>query len=377
MANAQQTDFASIAGQLVASGINTNMPIVGLEEGTKAQNLANIGGLSAKIKDVFIRDTRIFGNPLDRYFTKFTQRWGAGMEQAMFGPAFDTKVTPKSCMPWGSAPIASQTNYANFGYNIPITIRDHEVDAAVMDEGMMGSYVAAKLQTPLAALAKNKYRVEIQLLSTVINGTRSIASNTAQDGSGTSVTYAPSVQGYAGVIGQSTAVIPAVERGSKVTAPDVDVILGIAQELQAQAADFMIPGKDTNLKQIETFSTSKPLCIMETKVLNAFENAFVNAEAANNASVFGYRFREFLNTFSEVVEIDSFAELPKNDTYSKHRVGAVLIDRDALIERVSWYDMESFRCTNERATGYSYQGLSTISISEMLPSYAMLFKTSA
>lgn len=375
MANMQTQDFSSIAGQLVASGINTNMPLVGLEEGNRAQNLANIGGLSAKIKDVFIRDTRIFGNPLDKYFSKFTQRWGAGMEQAMFGPAFDVKVTPKSCMPWGSAPIASQTNFANFAYNIPITIRDHEVDAAVMDEGMLGAYVAAKLQTPLATLAKNKYRAEIQLISDVIDGTRSITSNTAQDGSGTSVTYAPTVSGYAGTIVQSTAVVPAVARGEKVTAPDIDDILGIAQELQAQAADFMIPGKDKNLKQIETFSTSKPLCIMETKTINAFNNAFVNKEAASNTSVYGYNFRDFLATFSEVVEIDSFADLPTNSSYTDQRLGAVLIDRDALIERVSWYDVESYRCTNERATGYSYQGLSTLSIAEMLPSCALLFKT--
>lgn len=373
--NQQNGDFKAIAGQLVASGINTNMPLVNFEEGNKTTNVANVGGLTSKIKDVFIRDTRVFGNPLDPYFTKFTQRWGAGMEQAMFGPASDQKVTPKSCMPWGSAPIASQINYCNFAYNIPITVRDHEVDAGVMDEGMLGSYIGAKLKTPLATLSKMKYRSEIQLLSNVIDGTRNITSNTFQNGEGVQVDYAPSIQGYAGIVGTSDAVVPEVERGVKVKAPSIDEILTIAQELQGQAADFMIPGDDGNKKGIETFTTSKPLCIMETKVLNSFENAFINSNSANNASVFGYKFRDFIGTFSELVEIDSFASLPTNTSYTDVRLGAVLIDRDALIERVSWYDTESFRCTNERATGFSYQGVSTLSVAEMLPSYAMLFKT--
>lgn len=377
MATNQQTkDYNAIAGQLVASGINNNMPYVNAEEGTKATNLANIGGLSAKIKDVFIRDTRVFGNPIDGYFTKWYQRFGAGMEQAMFGPANNEKITPKTCMPWGSAPITAQTNWANFAYNVPITIRDHEVDGSVLDEGMMGSYVASKLRTPLAMLSKMKYRTEIQLLSDVIDGTRNISSNSASDASGASVTYNPTVKGYAGVVVQSGVLVPAVERGTLVTAPAIDDILEIAQTLQGQSADFMIPSTEGNKAGIETFSTSKPLCFMETKVLNSFESAFVNKEAASNASVYGYSFREFVNTFSELVEIDSFATLPTNSSYTNQRLGAVLIDRDALIENVKWNDVESFRCTNERATGYSYQGMSVLSIAEMLPSCALMFNKS-
>lgn len=377
MASQQNTDYNAFAGQLIASGINTNMPYVNAEEGTKASNLDKINNLSAKIKDVFIRDTRVFGNPLDGYFTKWYSRFGAGMEQAMFSPATDKKVVANSCMPWGDANLVSQTNWANFAYNVPITIRDHEVDGALLDESMLGSYVASKLKTPLATISKMKYRTEVQLLSDVIDGTRSINSNSASDASGASVTYNPTVSGYAGVIAQSGVVVPAVERGSLVTAPDVADILTIAQTLQGYASDFDIPATTDNKAGAEVFNTSAPLLIMERKVLNAFDSAFVNKEAASSASVYGYSFRDFVRNFSTLVEIDSFADLPTNSTYTNKRLGAVLIDRDALIENVKWSDVESFRCANERATGYSYQGLSILSIATMLNSCAMLFDTQA
>lgn len=377
MASQQNTDYNAFAGQLIASGINTNMPYVNAEEGTKATNLDKINNLSAKIKDVFIRDTRVFGNPLDTYFTKWYSRFGAGMEQAMFNPASDKKVVANSCMPWGDATLTSQTNWANFAYNVPITVRDHEVDGALLDEGMLGSYVASKLKTPLATISKMKYRTEVQLLSDVIDGTRSIESNSASDSSGASVTYNPTISGYAGVIAQSGVVVPAVERGSLVTAPDVADILKIAQTLQGYASDFDIPATTDNKAGAEVFNTSMPLLIMERKVLNAFDSAFVNKEAASSASVYGYSFRDFVRNFSTLVEIDSFADLPTNSTYTNKRLGAVLIDRDALIENVKWSDVESFRCANERATGYSYQGLSILSVATMLNSCAMMFDTQA
>lgn len=377
MASIQSTDFTKYSGQLVANGIATNMPLVNLEEGTKATNIASMGGLSAKIKDVFIRDTRVFNNPLDRYWTKWYQRFGAGMEQAMFSAGVNRKVSDTACMPWGNAPISSQTNWVNFAYDCPITIYDHEVDGAVMDEGMLGAYTAAKLKTPLARIAQVKYRAQVQLISDVIDGTRNIAGNSASDNSGASVTYNPTVTGYAGSVIQSGVLVPAVARGQLVSAPDTADILNIAQTLQGYAADFDIPATDGNKAGADTFTTSKPLCIMETKTLNAFDAAFVNSEAASSTSVYGYSFRNFIDTFAERVEIDSFADLPTNSTYTNQRLGAVLIDRDSLIENVKWADVESFRCTENRATGYSYQGASILSIANMLNSAAMTFKTQA
>lgn len=376
MPNYQDTRYDAIAGQLIASGIGTNLPYVNAEEGNVSTNIANINSLSPKIRDVFIRDTRVFGNPLDPYVTRYYGRFGVGMEQAVFDPAVNKKLDG-TCMPWGNPDIVSQTNYANFAYDIDVSVRDHEIDGAVLDEGQLGSYVAAKLRTPLARLATMKYRTWVQLLSDVIDGTRTVTSNTASDASGTEVQYNPNIRGYAGAVENIGIEIPAVERGSLVTIPSVANALTIAQTLEGRAADFGIPADDDNKLKAETFSTGTPLLIMERKVLNGLDAVFVNSEAASSASVYGYSFRDFVRRFSELVEIDSFASLPTNETYTNARLGAVLIDRDSLIERVQYEDVESFRCAKERATGYSYQGMSTLSIAEMLNSYAMLFTTQA
>ena len=70
MVNAQQVQFDGFAGQLVPSGIAANMPLVGLEDSvsqTTYSNLTAINGLIPKIKDIFIRETRVFENPLRPY----------------------------------------------------------------------------------------------------------------------------------------------------------------------------------------------------------------------------------------------------------------------------------------------------------------------
>ena len=75
------------------------------------------------------------------------------------------------------------------------------------------------------------------------------------------------------------------------------------------------------------------------------------------------------------MEIDSFAQLPTNSSYTNKRLGAVMMDRDMLLESVQYADVESFRCTKERATGYSHQGSSTLAIWQGLDAHAMLFNT--
>lgn len=377
MANYQDTQFKSYAGQLVKDGIATNQPMTPLEASeTTAQNLSNINGLMPTVKDILIRDTRVFaGNNLDRYFTKWYQRFGGVMEQAMFDPGIDKKLDG-TCMPRGSPDLYSQLNAVNFSMSYDVDINDHEVDYAVLDEGQLGSYVAAKLRTPLAGMAIEKYIAEKQIISDVISGTRTLSSTTQSDGQGASVTYNPNITGYAGVVEDAGVVIPSVERGSLVAIPSVEDALNIYQTLQGRAADMDIPASDMNSSGATTFNTSDPLLIMETKTLNALDNIFRNPDAANNAAVMGTSFRSLVGNFSTLVEIDSFASLPTNSSYSNKRLGAVLIDRDAPIENVKWNDMESFRCSKARSTGYNWQYNSILSIGKMLNSYAMLFSQS-
>lgn len=383
MANYQDDSFAPYAGQLVASGIGTNLPVTALEDSSVTlSNLSKIQGLTPKIKDIFIRETRIFNNPIDKYVTKFDSRFGAGMEQAVFkSPSANAKLDG-TCMPWGNPEMVSQMNLTNFAYDFDVSIRDHEIDKVVLDEGQLGSYVAQKMRAPLAGIAQLKYRSWVQLISDVTDGTRSITSTTKSDGTGVSATYNPTVTGYAKAVETMDAVIPAVERGKLASIPDASTALTIAQTLEGRAADMMYAADDMNKLEAQTFVTGTPILFMEAKVLNALDAIFANTNAAGTGTGYGYAgfptksFRDYVSRFSEICEIDSFASLPVSTSHETDRLGAVLMDRDALVEKIEYADVESFRCAKERATGYSYQGSSTLSVWQGLDSYAMLFKTS-
>lgn len=382
--NPQTAGFKPYAGQLIKDGIGKGLPFVNLEEGIVTTNLEKIHGLSAKIKDIFIRETRVFANPLEPYITKYGERFGAAIEQAAFKRGAPNAKLDGTCMPWGDVDIASQINAANFGYDVDISIYDHEIDKAVLDDAQLGAYVAQKMRTPLQTIALMKYRAWVQLLSDVIDGTRSITSYVnSNNPASTAVTYTPTVKGYCKSIDDTGFVIPEVQRGSLTSVPDAATALKIAQRLEGMSADFAYSGNDLNNLEVETFTTGTPLLVMETKVLNALDAIFANTNAAGTGTGYGYAgfptksFRDYVRRFSEIVEIDSFAQLPTNATYAKKRLGALLLDRDMLIENVQYADVESFRCTKERATGYSYQGSSTLSIWQGLDSHAMLFDTEA
>lgn len=385
--NPQTSGFAPFAGQIVASGIGTNLPIQALEDSKTLANLSNIKGLTPKIKDVFIRETRIFNNPIDKYVTKFDSRFGAGMEQAAFKQGVANSKLDGTCMPWGDADMVSQMNLTNFAYDIDVHIRDHEVDKVLLDEGQLGSYMAEKMKLPMKTLSQMKYRAWVQLISDVTDGTRSIASKTSSDGTGVDVTYSPTVTGYAGQVETvGTGAIPAVERGKLATiGGGTTDALAIAQTLEGRAADMRYEASDLNELGASTFVTGTPLLIMEEKVLNALDAVFANANASATAIQNGYgyagfptkTFRDYVGRFAEICEIDSFATLPTNVSYEDVRLGAVLMDRDMLVEKIEYADVESFRCAKERATGYSYQGSSTMSIWKGLDAYAMLFNTNA
>lgn len=384
MANYQDASFKPFAGQLVANGIGKNLPLANLEEGTIADmNLAKIQGLTPKIKDIFIRETRVFNNPIDKYVTKFDSRFGAGMEQAVFKTGAPNAKLDGTCMPWGNPEMVSQLNISNFAYDVDVSIRDHEIDKVVLDGGQLGAYVAQKMRTPLATISQLKYRSWIQLLSDVTDGTREIQSDVASNKTGAEVTYNPTVTGYAGLVSDTSYVIPAVERGKLASIPDASTALKIAQELEGIAADFKYSANDDNRLEVNTFVTSTPILFMEEKVLNALDAIFANTnvKAENVSTGYGYAgfptksFRDYVRRFAEICEIDSFASLPTNTTYDGSRLGAVLMDRDCLIEKIEYADVESFRCTKERATGYSFQGSSAMSIWKGLNSYAMLWDT--
>lgn len=393
MTTEQTSRFTNFAGQLVASGIDTNMPLVALEQAVDSTTYANLNAINSlmpKIKDVFIRETRVFSNPLEPYITRFDERFGAGLEQAAFMVGAYNEKHDGTCVPRGTPDMASQLDMVNFAYSVDVDVKDREIDKAVLDEGQRGAYVAQKMRTPLKTIGSLKYRAWVQLLSDVNDGTRSLTSKDsgngidAKSGAG-SVTYAPTIQGYAGKIDKGTAVMPDVAVGSKYTIASPIEAIDICNQLKAVASDFAYESDEYNKLGIDTFSTGVPLLIAEKKVLDAFDTVFAEFNAQGNANGnYGYAgfptvtAREYLRQFSELVEIDSFADLPTDPAdaevaYSGYGLKFVLIDRDAFVEVVKWADMEGQRCTKLRLTGYNFAGESILSIWRGVNSYAMVF----
>lgn len=379
--------FNGYSGQLIASGIDDAMPLVALEQGvdqTTYANLQAIQGMIPKIKDIFVRETRVFKNPLEQYITKFDERYGAGLEQvAVKYGAFNEKQDG-TCVPRGIPEMTSQLDLVNFAYSVDMDIPDYFIDKAVLDEGQRGSVVAALMEAPLKTIASLKYRSWVQLISNVIDGTRAIGSTTAFNGATTksgsaSVTYNPTITGYAGMVEERTEVLPMVQVGQQYTMPSASAALSICNRLKSIAADMRFESTAFNKLGIMSFVTDKPLLIAETKVLDAMDTVFAEANVAGNGSNYGYAgfptvtAREYLSDFAQLVEIDTFAPLPTNASYADEALHFVLLDRDAFVEIVKNQSVEGQRCAKKRLTGYNWQGQSILSVWRGVDSYAMLF----
>lgn len=363
------TEFSKFAGQLVKDGVGTLSPMTALEAGTVAPAGVTIAGLMPKISRVFIEETKIFNDPFGAIVRKVDDPYGAGIETAGFATGAANKLRDGTCMPTGTVPLESQVNYVNWAYNIEVKVYDREVNKGVVSADEAGRYIAEKLKTPLKTLAQHHYRSWLQLVSDVVDGTRSIASTVRSDGTGASVTYNPNVVGYAGMVEDSGLVIPAPVPGTLTSITSSDA-LAYVQKIEGVVADMQYESDDFNKLGIETFVSGKPLLFAETKTLNAIDNAWALAGA--NKAVPTTTGRDYLARIVDIVEIDKFPAIPTQATYTTQRLGAVVMDRDAMREVIKYADVESMRCPNERATGYNYQGESIMAIWAGACSYAML-----
>lgn len=362
--------FNDYAGQLVADGIATNVPLADLEENETAPSATAINGLSIKVGRVIIENTPVFGDRIAPYVTKYGDKFGGSIEMAIFdGPAVN-KARDGSCTPSGTNTMSSQTCYTNFAYNMEMGVGDREIDKAVLNAEQAAQYGQAKLATVTQGIADLHYKAWKQLLTDVIDGTRSVSSTTRSDGAGTGVTYSTTVVGYAGHVEDSGLVIAAPTTGS-VTIITGSVALSFATKLQSAARDMVMMGTAMNSLGVNNFVSGKPLLFAEEKTLDALDYAW-----AVEGGYVGFptvTARQFLSNFADVVEIEgAFPALPTNASYSGCRLAAVLIDRNALIEDVKYEDVESMRCTNGRSTQYSFQGESIMAIKRYCNSYALL-----
>lgn len=363
--------FDKFAGQLTASGIAPGMPINALEEGYKSPSDV-FHGLLPKISRVFIEETRIFGDRFGGLIQTVDDPFGAGIEIAGFvGGATNRPI--EGCVPFGDVPMTSQVAYTNFAYNIPVMVGDREINRYVTDAETAGAYAAQKLRTPLKTVAQMRYSAWKQLLSGVIDGTRSITSNTRSDNLGDAVTYTADVEGYVSedMLGLSNIIVPAPGIGERPTIGEQEA-LEMVLELRGAVRDMATETTENNALGIENFTVGNPMLVIEEKVLDALDEAWsISGGYQGMPSVSA---RQFLGGFADMVEIDKFPDLPTNATYEDYRLGAVLVDRDGLREIVKQADVESERCVNQRATGYSYQGESIFAIWRGAPAFALLVK---
>lgn len=368
--------FDVYSGQEVASGIRKNEPLIAFEEeanATKLQNIASIQGLLPKISKVLVHETRVKDGSLDRYFKKSSLPFGAGIEEIEFMTGAANKKTGGKCVPYGSVNATGQMSLINLAWSFNVSVYDREISQNVLTGDELGAYVAQKLRTMQKGYSALKRHAEIQIVSDVIDGTRKVTSTDASDGTGTSVTYNPSIKGYAGNVVSTGIVMPALTQGTIPAFASGEEALKLVKTVQDHAAGMMEEGTGYSKSGINTFCLDRPLLVAETRVLNALDNAWALDGAAKQIPT--RTAREFLSGFSEIVEIPAFAELPTNSSYSTQRLGAVLIDRDSLSEHLAWEDVESKRCTEERMTGYNLAGASILSVYRGNPACAFTFAT--
>lgn len=380
----QDTDFLTYAGQVgVAGGTWENpvpAPTIGLEgvssEAT-LQNLQAIHGLMQKIAEIIIHEPKVFESPLEGLITKYGTPYGVGIESMAFMTGAANKKNDGTCIPRGDAAGISQLNFRNFAHNIDISIFDREVNTAVLNAQQVGAYVAAKMRLPGKTMGQMKYRSTVQLLSNVVDGTRSVSGYiNSNDPASTAVTVNETVEGYAGDVEVANVTVPAVTQGSLVSIANAADATTIIKTLQGVARDFAYESDEYNKLGIDTFCSGKPVLIMEAKTLDAMDN--ILALDGTDKRIPTRDAREYMRTFADIREIDSFASLPTNSTYSGNRLLAVMADgSDFLFEGVAENSVEGQRCSNQRMTGYNYRYESTLGIWKGANSYAMLCNTGA
>ena len=368
--------FDKYAGQEVASGIRKNEPLMAFEDeatATKLANIAAVQGLLPKISKIIVHETRIQKGNLDAYFRKGAMPYGVGAEHIGFTDGAANAKQSGRCVPYGNVDAVGQLDVINLAWSLNVSVWDREISQNVFSAAEVGDYVAQKMRTPYKTLAGLKRNAEIQLVSDVIDGTRSISSFESSKGTGNSVTYAPNIKGYAGEIEDTGIVMPALVKGTLPAFANASDAMTLVKTLEDRAAEMMEEGTAYSKLGINTFCMEAPLLIMETRILNALDNAWALDGASKQIPT--RTAREFLRTFSEIVEIPAFAELPTNSSYTNKRLAAVLLDRDSLSEQIAWDNVEDKRCTEERMTGYNLAGASSLSIYRGNPACGVLFDT--
>lgn len=419
----QDTQLKANAGVLIPSGTRPGVPQIALEgvsDQTVIQNLTNINGMMPVMSDILFYDTRVFTNPLDPLFTKRNVPFGDYVEMAVFsGPAPSKKNDETKCMPFGNVDVKTQFALTNYAYDISLDIKDREINKAVFNEAQKNRYVAEKMKTPLKEISVSRYRAMVQIISDVIDMSRTLTSSDSTDGTGTTVNYLMTsgdsaygtIKGYAGKVKQFDLIADHVTRNSDVkltgTGAGQDYDAGeeafkFINGIQSAVRDMMIDAKDYNKLGVSTFCMNKPVAIFESKTLDALDATLVQKGEWKGFPTKSAR--EYLREFVDIIEIDSFAVLGDSASYKNYgdanatnvanattrtgagseqspyvysfgyRIGCVVLDRDACNEFITQETLESFRCAKARSTGYNWQGEDSFCVFRGVPSFVALVK---
>ena len=397
MASPTDSRWSAYAGQEVQGGTSTtpyNQPTIDFGDPMSATILANlpsINGLLPRVSSVIIHDTMVFEGSVMNIFNRRDDPYGVATEHAIFSTGAANKLNNGLCVPRGSVSMNPQITASNLAWNVPINIYDREINGAVMSETEIQAYVAQKMRTMQKTINELQFNAAKVMLSDCVPGSRTISSYTASDGTGSAVTMTSTPDGYAGKVNLDTDfTIPEVNRGSMPTlaasggySSVMEAVLAYLQTLEGAASDMAYPGSDYNLLGTDTFSGDRPWLIMETKVINQFDNAIANATTSNGYGYSGFptkTAREYIARFADLVEIDAFAALPAYDSttyptstdYSGDRLTAVLLDKDAPWLITKFSNMEGQRCAGERMYGYSARGEQDMAIFKGVNSFVMI-----
>ena len=397
MASPTDSRWSAYAGQEVAGGSSTtpyNQPSIDFGDYVNATTIANmapINSLLPKVGRVIVHDTMVYEAGIMDIFKRMDNPFGVAAEHAIFSTGATNKLNPGYCVGRGTVAMASQLTAANLAWNVPLSIYDREINGAVMSDAEVNAYVAQKMRTMQKTINELQFTAAKVMLSDCVPGKRTVSSYSASDGTGSSVTMTSTPDGYAGKVGLDTKfTIPEVARGSKPTlaaaspySSVMEAVLAYLQTLEAAAADMRYPGADYNALAVDTFSGDRPWLIMETKVLNQFDNEIANATTSNGYGYSGFptkTAREYIARFADLREIDSFAALPAYDSttfptstdYTGDRLTAVLLDKDAPWLVTKWSNVEGQRCSADRMFGYSARGEQDMAIFKGANSFVMI-----
>ena len=397
MASPTDSKWSAYAGQEVQGGTSTtpyNQPTIDFGDPMSATILANlpaINGLLPRVSSVIIHDTMVYEGNIMRIFNRRDDPYGVATEHAIFSTGAANKLNPGLCVPRGSVTMNPQITASNLAWNVPINIYDREINGAVLSETEIQAYVAQKMRTMQKTINELQFTAAKTMLSDCVPGSRTISSYSSSDGTGSSVTMTSTPDGYAGKVNLDTDfTIPEITRGAMPAlaasggySDVMDAVLVYLQTLEAAASDMRYPGSDYNLLGTDTFSGDRPWLVMETKVINQFDNAIANATTSNGYGYSGFptkTAREYIARFADLVEIDAFAALPAYDSttyptstdYTGDRLTAVLLDKDAPWLITKFNNMEGQRCAGERMYGYSARGEQDMAIFKGVNSFVMI-----